>query len=201
MPLPRARMRIGHAVGMPSPFLYFAGDRLSGAELSAARLDGHVVELGEGYIPADAVETSALRGGSLIGLLGASLAATHLSAAWVHGALPQPPSRHTVQRAVPRRIHQVVDRRLVYRDLQVAGADLIRVGGALVTTPERTLADLARIADDLHARAALLLSDAEPGLAARATAWLEQHRSLPGKRAALAFLRGLAVRDQEEVTR
>ena len=43
---------------MTGPFLYFPHDRLSPAELSAARLDGHVVELGEGYIPADAVETA-----------------------------------------------------------------------------------------------------------------------------------------------
>ena len=42
---------------MASPFLYFADDRLSLAELSAAWLDGDLVELGEAYIPADAVET------------------------------------------------------------------------------------------------------------------------------------------------
>ena len=87
---------------MASPFLYFADDRLSLAELSAACLDGDLVELGEAYIPADAVETRGLRAGSLRELLGDSLAATHLSAAWIHGALGEPPVRHTVQRAVPR---------------------------------------------------------------------------------------------------
>ena len=76
---------------MPSPFLYFADDRLSLAELSAACLDGDLVELGEAYIPADAVETRGLRAGSLAGVLGDSLAATHLTAAWIHGALPDPP--------------------------------------------------------------------------------------------------------------
>ena len=40
-------------------------DRLSPAELSAACLDGDLVELGEAYIPADAVETRGLRAGSL----------------------------------------------------------------------------------------------------------------------------------------
>ena len=85
--------------------------RLSAAELSAARLDGHLVELGEGYIPADAVETTHLRAASLAVLLGATLAATHLSAAWVYGAIDAAPPRHTVQRAVPRRIHHVIDRR------------------------------------------------------------------------------------------
>ena len=54
---PRPGDAVGHTAVMASPFLYFADDRLSAAELSAARLDGHLVELGEAYIPADAVET------------------------------------------------------------------------------------------------------------------------------------------------
>ncbi len=192
---------VGHAGAMRSPFLYFAGAPLSSAELSAARLDGHLVELGEGYIPADAVETGALRAASLAGLLGETLAATHLSAAWVHGAVAEPPARHTVQRAVPRRIHQVIDRRLIYRDPQISPDDLMHVGGVRVTTPVRTLADLARTDDDVHTRAALQLADAHPALVPGATTWLEHHRSLPRKRAALAFLRGLAARSQDEVTR
>ena len=52
---------------MASPFLYQIDDRLSLAELTAARLDGHLVELGEAYIPADAVETLGLRAGLVVG--------------------------------------------------------------------------------------------------------------------------------------
>jgi hypothetical protein len=203
----RAQVRSsGTVAGMPSLFLYFAGDRLSPAELSAARLDGHLVELGDAYIPADAVETRELRAGSLAGLLGATLAATHLSAAWIHGGLPEPPARHTVQRAVPRRIHQVIGRRIVYRDLCVDGADLLLLGGVRVTSATRTLADLARIPDEQHARAARLLADAAPGLGAQAIGWLESHGALPNKRAALALLHGIPERPsadgvQEDVTR
>lgn len=191
---------------MASPFLYFADERLSPAELSAARLDGHLVELGEAYIPADAVETRELRAGSLQELLGETLAATHLSAAWVHGALSEPPARHTVQRAVARRLHQVIGRRLLYRDLRVDPVDLVRIGGVWVTVPVRTLADVSRVADADHARAARLLTDAVPGLAAQAVAWLESHGALPNKRSALALLRGLAARErpdasQDDVTR
>ncbi len=191
---------------MPSPFLYFADERLSQAELSAARLDGHLVELGEAYIPADAVETRELRAGSLRGLLGDTLAATHLSAAWVHGALHDPPARHTVQRAVARRLHQVIGRRLLYRDLSVDPADLMSIGGVLVTVPVRTLADLSRIPDDAHTHAARLMADAAPGLAAQAIDWLQSHGALPNKRSALAFLQELAARGscgepQEDVTR
>ncbi len=190
---------------MASPFLYFAGERLSTAELSAARLDGHLVELGEAYIPADAVETRELRAGSLGALLGDTLAATHLSAAWVHGALAEPPARHTVQRAVPRRLHHVLGRRLIYRDLQVDPHDLVRIGGVWVTVPVRTLADLSRIGDDAHVRAATLMVDAAPALAGEAVAWLENHGALPAKRSALALLRSLAAREpqaaQDDVTR
>src|ERR671913_62107 len=118
---------------MHSTYLYFPQQRLSAAELSAARLDGHLVELGEGYIPADAVETTHLRAASLAVLLGSPLAATHLSAAWVYGAIDTAPSRHTVQRAVPRRIHHVIDRRILYRDGSIGDDDLAAIGGVLVT--------------------------------------------------------------------
>jgi hypothetical protein len=191
---------------MPSPFLYFAGDRLSPAELSAARLDGHLVELGDAYIPADAVETRALRAGSLAEILGVTLAATHLSAAWIHGGLHDPPARHTVQRAVSRRLHHVIGRRVVYRDLCVDPVDLLLIGGVRVTSATRTLADLARIPDEQHAKAARHLADAIPGLRAQAIGWLESHGALPNKRSALALLdaiarRGSSDRDQDDVTR
>lgn len=177
---------------MASPFLYFADDRLSLAELTAARLDGDVVELGDAYIPADAVETRALRAGSLTGLLGDTLAATHLTAAWVHGALPEPPAHHTVQRAVARRLHRLPVRHLVYRDLVVDEADLQTIGGVRVTTRARTLADLSRVADDTHTRAARLLAEGDPALLGAAIERLD-HGTLPHKRAAIALLRGLAA--------
>lgn len=183
-----------------SPFLYFADERLSSAELTAACLDGHLVSLGDAYMPADAVETPALRAGSLARTLGDTLAATHLSAAWIHGGLPVPPARHTVQRAVARRLHVVPHRQLVYRDLAVAGEDLQLLGGVLVTSPERTLADLARVGDDDHARAARLLAGADPDAAHRAIARLEAG-VLPHKRVALACLRAIVAALQDEVTR
>jgi hypothetical protein len=189
---------------MPSPFLYFADGRLSLAELSAARLDGHLVELGDAYIPADAVETRELRAGSLQELLGDTLAATHLTAAWVHGALHEPPARHTVQRAVPRRLHHVIGRRLHYRDMCVDPGDLALVSGVLVTSPERTLADLSRVAEDGYADAARLMAAADPHLAARTVMWLQARGALPNKRSALDALRGLAARavgSQDDVTR
>lgn len=186
---------------MTWPFLYYAGDRLSGAELSAARLDGDVVEIGEAYMPADAVETRELRAGSLRPRLSAALALTRESAAWVHGALAEPPVRHRVQRLSPRRIHHVLDVRLVYRDVALRVVDVEVIAGVAVTTPAKTLGDLARdvcggAADAEDAVAALISWRAE--LAAIAASTLEAGPPLHHKRAAIAYLR---ERCQEEVTR
>ncbi|MGC5169889.1 type IV toxin-antitoxin system AbiEi family antitoxin [Micromonospora sp. DT81.3] len=175
---------------MHSSYLYFADDRFSAAELSAARLDGHLVELGEGYIPADAVETTHLRAASLAVLLGDTLAATHLSAAWVYGALDEVPARHAVQRAVPRRIHQLIDRRFLYRDGYIETDDVTTVGGVLVTAPARTTADLARIVQAEPDSAVALRGMARvfPGVLAEARAWFHAHGPVPGKRGALRVL-------------
>ncbi len=196
----RAPFTVRQTSDVRSPFLYFADDRLSSAELTAACLDGHLVSLGDAYMPADAVETQALRAGSLARTLGDTLAATHLTAAWIHGGLPVPPARHTVQRAVPRRLHVVPHRQLVYRDLAIAAEDLQLIGGVLVTSPERTLADLARVGDVEHTRAARLLAGADQDAAARAIARLEAG-VLPHKRAALTCLREIVAGLQEDVTR
>ncbi len=181
------------------PFLYFAGDRLSTAELTAARLDGDVVEIGEGFMPADAVETRELRAASLRVFIRDTLAVTHASAAWVHGALALPPSPHVVQRISARRIHHVLDTRLRYRDVRLPPADVMHISGLAVATPVRTLVDLVREAVGEGADAATVeaMCAWRPELIAAAIAWLEEAKPLPYKRPALAHLR----ERQEVVTR
>jgi hypothetical protein len=174
--------------GMASAFVYLPGARLSQAELSAACLDGDLVAIGDAFAPADVVESPALRAASLAGLVGDTLAVTHLSAAWVHGALDIPPSRHTLQRAVDRRLHHVIDRRFVYRDRVVAPADLERRGGVLVTSVGRTLADLARSPAPDHADAIAAWSAFDPDAVARAIAWVDARPRLPHGRRARTIL-------------
>jgi len=184
------------------PFLYYAGERMSVAELSAARLDGDVVELGDAFMPADAVETRELRAGSLRDLVGADLALTHESAAWVHDALAAPPAIHRVQRTAGGRLTRTVDPRLRYRDVTLPAEDVVRVSGVLVTTLARTVADLVREAiavggaqwDLVHAVLA-----SRPGLASAAAAHLALSGAVHHKRPALAFLRERAA--QDDVTR
>ena len=131
---------MGQSARVTWPFLYFPGDRLSQTELMAARLDGHVVEIGEAFMPADAVETREMRAGSLRSILGSQLAATHESAAWVHGVRDEPPSRHHVQRCVDHRVAHVLDTRLHYRDLRLPPRDCVIIGGATVSTTNDRLA-------------------------------------------------------------
>lgn len=173
---------------MTSPFLYLPGERLSEAELTAACLDGHLVALGEGYVPADVVETRALRGASLARMLGQTLAATHLTAAWVHGVIDDPPVRHTVQRSVERRLHYIIDRRLVYRDGRVDEEDLLLIGGARVTCPGRTVADLARTPDEAHPPVLLAWAARYPADIDEALGWLGRRRQLPRRRLAADYL-------------
>ncbi|WP_396668322.1 type IV toxin-antitoxin system AbiEi family antitoxin [Microbacterium sp. R86528] len=172
---------------MASPFLYFPDDRLSLAELTAACLDGDLVELGPAFMPADAVETSALRAGSMQLLLGGSLAATHLSAAWIYGTRHNPPLRHNVQRAVPQRRNRLPARSVIYRDVQLPGPDLQRIGGVWVTSPARTVGDLARTHDEEYRATARQMVAYDLPLLRASIRQLEAS-TLPHKHEALALL-------------
>lgn len=186
------------------PFLYYAGDRLSTAELTAARLDGDVVEIGEAFMPADAVETRELRAGALRGLVHESVAVTRLSAAWVHGAVAEPPVRHCVQRRTAHRIATVIDVRLDYRDLRLPPSDVMTISGVAVTTPVRTLVDVVRDVvghADLDRSAVDAICAWQPALVAGAIAWLERAGPVHFKRPALAYLRGREAAAQDDVTR
>ncbi|WP_029144223.1 hypothetical protein [Microbacterium luticocti] len=185
---------------MHSLHLYFPGDRLSEAELFAACLDGHLAPVGEAFLPADAVETAALRAASLAPLLGGQLAATGLSAAWIHGALAFPPGRHSAQRVSAQRRGHILDRRIEYHDRRLDADQVMVLGGVHVTTPTRTLADLVRVADAAHREAAEMMVRTGIADAHTAVQWLHSAGPLPNKRAGLTLLRALAA-DQPEVTR
>lgn len=174
---------------MHSPFLYFPGDRLSTAELTAACLDGHLVAVGDAFMPADAVSTPALRAGTLHPLVGDAMAATMLSAAWVHGALSEPPARHTVRRIDGPRLHHVIHRRLVYGDHPIRAADLQRIGGVWVASPARTLAELVCDGGDHARRVARQMIATRVASVPEACEWLESAGPIHRKRPALRTLR------------
>ncbi|KJL18849.1 type IV toxin-antitoxin system AbiEi family antitoxin [Microbacterium azadirachtae] len=173
-------------------FLHVPGDRLSVSELSAARLDGDVVDLGESYAPADLVETAALRAASLLpltaGIRGAAFAG--MSAAWIHGAGDAPPEVHEVQSATGRRLRVPATRRLIVHDPVPDPVDLQVVGGVTVTTPERTVIDLLRwpVTHPRRHEWARLLVQVDPQLAHRAAIRLSALHHGPGHHRAVRFL-------------
>lgn len=178
-------------------FARFAHDGLSPAELSAACLDGDLVALGDAFVPADAIEGPALRAATLRPLLGDSLVAIGVTAAWVHGAMGAPPAVHHVQRTPARGVARPVDRRIRFRDTPIDPADTLVLGGVRVATAARALVDLVREPDDpFAARAAPRL--ATPERVDEALAWLDARVRFAGRRPAAAALR--ALRDAPATT-
>lgn len=128
---------------MHPAFLYVPGERLSQSELSAARIDGHVVEVGDAYVPADLIEGPDVRASTIATLVRPGTAASGPTAAWIHGAGDAPPAVHHIRRCVERRIRAVSSSRLVFHDTVVPSSDLQQIGEVLVSTPMRTMLDLA----------------------------------------------------------
>ncbi|MFJ6531320.1 type IV toxin-antitoxin system AbiEi family antitoxin [Microbacterium sp. NPDC091662] len=181
---------------MHPAFLYVPGDRLSLSELSAARIDGHVVEVGDAYVPADLVEGPDVRAGAVASLVQPGTAASGPTAAWIHGAGDAPPAVHHVRRCVERRIRAVTSSRLVFHDTVVPASDVQLIGGIRVSDPVRTMLDLATA---LHRdprmltwmdRLALVFPET-PNAAAEA---LRAMSRVPGSRAGSAVLERLALR-------
>lgn len=177
---------------MRSAFLHIPGDRLSLAELTAARLDGDVVGLGEAFAPADLVETAVLRASSLTSLVAGmrDAAFAGMSAAWIHGAGDAAPETHELQSASGRRLRAPATRRIIVHDPALDPADVQRLGGVAVTTPERTVIDLLRWPVTLPERHrwALLMVQTDPALVGRAAARLAAMRHGPGYHRIASFL-------------
>lgn len=188
---------MGHTGRVHPALFYLPGRRLTQTELSAARLDGVVVELGEGYIPADLVENAATRAASLGPLIPRGLAASGPSAAWIHGAGDAAPAPHHARRASVLRVRAPQDARLVVHDTRLPEADVLRIGGVEVTTPPRTMVDLALGAhrDASFHEWLVALDEIVPELAANALDAVRSLNRVPGTREAVRLLeRILAAR-------
>ncbi len=134
--------------------VYLQPPELSVAEFAAARLDGEVFAFEDGYCSVDEPDTVRLRAAVLTrlsGLDGATIAET--SAAWLHGAALVAPRVHTGFVTPDRRSRRVA--RVQLRQVSLRPGDSERCGPLRVTTPTRTVADLARRTG----------ADAEPALA------------------------------------
>ena len=154
------------------------------AELHAARLDGELVALDACFTPIDIPPTTAHRAAALALQWPERLIAEQRSAAWVWGALWQPPSRHDLCSSLGARARPSEPLRVTAREVAISDDELVHLGPLRVTTPTRTIADLARAPRAFGAsEAAVLRRLARVGGVTldECRAALDRRRNLPNK--------------------
>lgn len=175
---------------MHPALFYRPGDRLSLAELGAARLDGVVVEVGEGFMPVDTVEEADARALGVAALIPRGTAACGPTAAWIHGAGDAPPAVHHIRRFSAARMRVTPRARVIYHDRRAPQGAVAEIGGIPVTTPEATASELLYAAalgqGDDHWLNALL--QARPELMGFLEDELARAPRRPGRRAATQLL-------------
>jgi hypothetical protein len=155
---------------------------LPAPELQAMRLDGQVFALVDSWCPVDVVETPEVRARAVMAARSPRLVAAGRTAAWIWGALPvlpRPIELCTDVRARAR-LHPGAD--AVVHEYVLDDGDVAAFDDAPVTTPLRTLIDLARGggADDDVLRS---LAD-DGGIHLDDALALIRRRALPGRRRA-----------------
>ncbi|PPF55187.1 hypothetical protein C5B94_06150 [Clavibacter michiganensis] len=167
------------------------------AELCSARLDGEVYEVDACYSPVDELASPWLRAAALAAQVPSRLIAERTTAAWVHGAVRLPPRTHEYCVDSVARCHPPALRNVRIREVVLAERDTVVLAGLRVTTPLRTLCDIARTVSDLaprYERACLGLLRL-PGVTVEgAREHLASSGALPDKRRALQRLDALALR-------
>jgi len=119
-------------------------DDLSLAELCAARIDGELMPIGDGWAPVDEPDLPSLRAAAVALRAPRALVVERRSAAWVHGALDAPPM--LAQFCVPRtaRVALVSAPRVVVREVAIEPDEIIEFPFARCTNVVRTGFDLLR---------------------------------------------------------
>jgi hypothetical protein len=114
-------------------------------ELQAATRDGDLVALDEGFTPLDVPLTSVIRAQSLLELVCRTpLVAELESAAWIYGALPQPPHIHRLCVNIDARLRLVPISRRRVREVVFHEGDVTTIGNLSITSLMRTIIDLLR---------------------------------------------------------
>jgi hypothetical protein len=171
--------------------LVLGTDDLPIAELCAARLDGELFAIDDGWAPVDEPDVPAFRAAVVALRVPRSLVIERLSAAWVHGGLAVPPG--VAQFCVPlsSRIAVISDRRVTVREVRLDEAEIVEFGRARCTSVVRTGFDLLRersLDDEFAEMVVATLIASRPGLAAALLHRLEAARRMPHKSTALARL-------------
>jgi len=165
------------------------------AELCAARLDGELTELDALWSPVDEPQSSSQRAASIRLQWPGRLIAEQHTAAWIWGAMPFPPSRHELCVSLGARARPAQNWRITVREVAISGDETVELGGLRVTTPVRTIADLARTVPGFDAgESAVIRNLARIGGVTldECRLALDRRRNLPNKREAWRRI-GLAL--------
>lgn len=178
---------------MHPALLYRPGDRLSLPELSAARIDGHVIEVGAAYMPADTTEGADARAASIAWEIPTRVGASGPTAAWIHGAGSLPPTTHHVRRTVSARFRPHATALLILHEPEFADEDMTEIGGLMVGTPLFTGTELAlgAAAQPDYARWLSRLLGAMPELGEELLHRVDRLHRRPGRTQARSLLRTL----------
>jgi hypothetical protein len=114
------------------------------AELCAASLDGHLFRLDDCFEPVDLPHTRAQRAAVIGALWPGKFIAERNTAAWIWGAHDTAPTHHELCVSLGARARPASSARLRVREVVIENDEYVIEGGARVTTPLRTLIDIAR---------------------------------------------------------
>ena len=170
---------------------------LPSAELWAAKLDGQLFQVGDGFAPGDEIVQATHRAlavhfvGAPADGVDSRLIAEQRSAAWIWGALDVAPVHQQLCVVSNSRAGRDLPRSVSVREVVIRGSEISLVGGLRVTTPLRTILDLARFSEafestDIYTVSRLMR---QTGINfEQCEADVNGRRNLPGKRRALQRL-------------
>ncbi|MEY2848345.1 MAG: hypothetical protein RI885_1010 [Actinomycetota bacterium] len=178
-----------------SPVLAIAD--LPSEELQAARLDGELYGIDEGFGVVDVVDTPWVRAASLAAIIPHRLIAELATATWLLGASDQPPSVHELCTPATSRYRATDLARVRLREVCLDPSEIVTIGAVSATSPLRTAVDLLRFRDHLgpaDVEAVLRLAEVGGFGLVDAEHYLRGRRHLPAKVRALHRLEGLSRR-------
>jgi hypothetical protein len=181
------------------PSVLFHSD-LPQAELHAAKLDGELYRVDQCFSPIDEIESRLLRARALFLTIPPRLIVEQRSAAWVYGAA-RLPTRHQFCADITARVRPATIVALSVREVVIDEEDLEHIAGLAVTTPVRTVVDLARNSlsfDDVELDVIGSLMRIERFGLEECRAVLDRRRNLPHKTLAVERI-GEALRRIQSV--
>jgi hypothetical protein len=160
------------------------------AELRAAELDGELFAIDGCWSPIDEPDRTSQRALALAVQLPDRVILERRSAAWVWGQLDTPPRPHDLCTAIGARVRTGAGWPPA-REVVIDDDETVLLSGIRVTTPLRTVVDLARFGPDFDEQLALRLLAFGRVTVADCIASMERRRNLPGKRLAVERLTAL----------